>query len=118
MPLAGRVGAELGFGRFTRGSVFVPPAADVLQWNKRTNKHMPLKKRPPKKAGKMTTFCRIWHKLNFDLVSHEASVEWRRRVKAWETAIGCRQQMGRQRGRERRNIHEHLAKGNFQTGKA
>lgn len=31
MPLAGRVGAELGLGRFPRRSVFMPPAADVLR---------------------------------------------------------------------------------------
>ena len=40
MTLGGRVGAELGLGRFTCRSVLVSPAADVLQWRRGTdNQH-------------------------------------------------------------------------------
>lgn len=37
VPLAESVGAELGLGWFTRRSVFVSPAADVLQRNRCIN---------------------------------------------------------------------------------
>lgn len=39
VALGGRVGTELGLGRFTCRSVLVSPAADVLQWKRGTDKH-------------------------------------------------------------------------------